>query len=109
MVDLRRYGRVGFLGRLELTAPRGEPQLARSLDLSLGGVRAITKSTFSMGEVITVAFILKDEAHCEVRYEVHGRIVRLRADVDANTVGIQFLKPLNDVEHPRLVGKLMSI
>jgi c-di-GMP-binding flagellar brake protein YcgR len=110
MVELRRYERVGFLGKLELTATTsGLSQPARSLDLSLGGVGAITQSVFAVGEIVTVIFFLKDTANCEVKDHVAGRVVHLAANVDANTIGIQFLNPLSEAEHPLLVGKLMRL
>jgi hypothetical protein len=110
MVELRRYERVGFLGKLELTAtPGGLPQPARSLDLSLGGVGAITQSVFTVGEIVSVTFFLKDTVNCEAKDHVAGRVVHLAANVDANTIGIQFLSPLSEAEHPLLVRKLLSL
>lgn len=110
MLELRRYERVAFPGKLELTAmPGGAPQPARSLDLSLGGVGAITQSVFPVGQLVTTTFFLKGASEEEVEDQVVGRIVHLSAAADANTVGIQFLYPLTEAEHPGLVCKLMSV
>ena len=38
-----------------------------------------------------------------------GRVVHFNANVDANHVGIEFLQPLTESEHPRLVGKLADL
>jgi c-di-GMP-binding flagellar brake protein YcgR len=109
MLELRNYQRVSFLCKLELTAlPDGTPQPARSLDLSLGGVGAITQAVFPVGQLLRVLFFFKDSAQGEIQDQADGRVARFAADAEANTVGIQFLSPLNEAEHPRLVGKLLS-
>ena len=108
MESMRQYERVSFMCKLELTALSGGPaQPARALDLSLGGVGAVSQAAFSVGEMVTVAFFLKDSTRGEIKDEVTGRVARLAADVDANTLGIQFLNPLNEDEHARLVHKLL--
>jgi c-di-GMP-binding flagellar brake protein YcgR len=110
MIEQRRYERVGFLAKIELSAATdGAVQAARSVDLSLGGVGAVTKSVFSPGQMVTVTFFLKDTKGGEVKDQVPGHIVRFHADVDTNVVGIQFLSPLSEAEHPALVGKLMRL
>jgi hypothetical protein len=108
MERLRKYERVSFMCQLELTAvPDGTPEPARALDLSLGGVGVITQAHFSVGEMVKVTFFLKDAAHGESKDDVSGQVARLTADVDANMLGIQFLNPLTEAEHARLVGKLL--
>ena len=108
MESLRRYERVSFMCKLELTDSSGGPaQPARALDLSLGGVGAVSQASFSVGEMLTVTFFLKDSTQNEIKDDVAGRVVRLTADVDANTMGIQFVNPLTEREHPRLVNKLL--
>ena len=110
MVELRRYERVQFLGRLELSAGSDGPKLeARSIDLGLGGVGAVTKAVLEVGQPITVTFFLRDARGGDVRDQVAGRVIHFRADFDVNTVGIEFLTPLSEAEHPRLVEKLMSL
>jgi c-di-GMP-binding flagellar brake protein YcgR len=106
----RNYERVSFLCKLEVTAlPGGVPQPTRSTDLSLGGVGAVTTSTFPVGQLVTVRFFYSDAAHGEANDKVLGRVVHFEADVDANKVGIQFLNPLSDAEHPQLVTRLASV
>ena len=109
MNELRQYERVGFLCKLELSEmPGGAPQAARSVDLSFGGVGFVTQSPFSVGQLVTVTFYFKDVSQNEVRDQVVGRIVHFAADVDANRVGVEFLCPLAEAEHPLLAGKLLS-
>ncbi len=108
-MELRHYERVGFLCQLELTpVPGGAPRPGRSLDLSLGGVGAVTQSSFQLGQMVNVAFCFKDSNQIQVRDEVAGRVVRLAADVDVNQIGVQFLSCLTEAEHPRLMRKLMN-
>ena len=108
MERMRKYERVGFMCKLELTAvPGGTPEPARALDLSMGGVEVSTQAHFSVGEMVNVSFFLKDAAHGEVKDDVAGQVARLVADVDANVLGIQFLNPLTEAEHARLVAKLL--
>ena len=109
MKELRQYERVGFLCKLELSElPDGEPQAARSVDLSFGGVGFVTQSAFSVGQLVTVTFYFKDVSHQEARDQVVGRIAHFSADVDANRVGVQFLRPLTEAEHPLLAAKLLN-
>ena len=109
MKEMRQYERVGFLCKLELSeVPSGEPQAARSLDLSFGGVGLVTQSSFSIGQVVTVTFYFKDVTRREAREQVVGRIAHLAADVDANRIGVQFLQPLTDAENPLLAGRLLN-
>jgi c-di-GMP-binding flagellar brake protein YcgR len=110
MIEQRRYERVGFLARLELSAATGgAAQTARSVDLSLGGVGAVTKSVFSPGQMVTVTFFHKDAKGDEVEDRIPGHVVRFHADVDTNLVGVQFLSPLSEAEHPALVAKLVRL
>ncbi|HVC92477.1 MAG TPA: PilZ domain-containing protein [Pirellulales bacterium] len=84
-MEQRRYERVDFLCDLELTAARGgATRPARSLDLSLGGVGAVTPSSFEFGELVTVAFLSKDSAQREFKDEIASQIVDFAADVDTN-------------------------
>jgi c-di-GMP-binding flagellar brake protein YcgR len=109
MKELRQYERVGFLCKLEITPiPGAKPQPARSLDLSLGGVGAMTQAVFPVGQIVTVTFFLRDSVGGEVQDPVVGRVAHFGADEDANRVGIQFLQPLSDTEHERLVNRLVS-
>ena len=109
MQELRQYERVGFLCQLEI-APisGGKPHPARSLDLSLGGVGIITQSVYSIGQVVTVTFFLSDAERGAIQDPVVGRIAHFAADIDANRAGIQFLQPLTETEHQRLVSRLVN-
>ncbi len=110
MPQLRRYGRVGFMCKLELAGATGDaPQPAQAIDLSLGGVGAVTSAVFSPGQMVTVTFFHRDPTHGEMVDRVLGQVTNFSADVDANKLGIQFLQPLNEAEHPALVGKLVSL
>jgi hypothetical protein len=110
MAELRKYERVGFLCRIELTVlPEGVPQAARSIDLSLGGVGVITQAAFSVGQMVAATFFLTGPDDGEAKVRVIGRVARLAADVDANVLGVQFLSPLTEAEFPRLVDKLLSL
>jgi c-di-GMP-binding flagellar brake protein YcgR len=109
MQELRQYERVGFLCQLEITAiPDGTPQEARSIDLSLGGVGVVTPATFSVGQLVTVTFFLGDSTSNAVQDPVVGRIAHFAADVDSNRLGIQFLQPLREADHRRLVRRLIT-
>ncbi len=110
MIDRRRYERVQFLCEVELTAlSNGSPVQARSLDISLGGVGLITQTSFEPGQIIALAFHLKDTRGREVVEKVVGKVVHLRADADGNRVGVEFLEPLHDSTQPRLMAKLEKI
>jgi hypothetical protein len=108
--ELRRYERHGFFCAVELTPlSGGAPHTGRSLDISLGGVGVATDGHFEVDELLHVAFLLKDPRGADVRERIDGRVARMHADVDANMLGIQFLNPLNEAEHPRLVGKILDL
>ena len=108
MKELRKYERVRFLCRLEVAAiPDGEPRPASSVDLSLGGVGVVTQATFSVGQLVTVTFFLADSTSAGIQDPVVGRVAHFSADVNSNRVGIQFLQPLKEKEHERLVGRLI--
>lgn len=110
MLQSRTSERVHFSCRLEVaSATGGVPQPARAIDLSLGGVGAVTSAVFSPGQVVTVAFYRRDPTHGEIADRVIGRVAHFAADVDANKLGIQFLEPLKETEHPELVDRLVNL
>jgi hypothetical protein len=109
MLEMRRYERVSFLCQLELTAlPGSVAHEARSLDLSLGGVGAITTKVYTIGQLVMVNFILNDSGLGKTTVQVLGRVAYLTADSDANRLGIQFLQSLTEAEHAPLVKKLLK-
>ncbi len=106
----RRFERVSFFCKLELTPlPHGAPAPAQATDLSLGGVGAVAQANLQVGQLTTVTFYFNDPAHGELQDQAVGRVVHFDADVDSNKIGIQFLSPLSEVEHPRLIDRLSRI
>ena len=109
-MDKRRYERVGFLCRVVLAAlPNGPHSEGRATDLSLGGAGILTPCTLRRGRPSAVTFFLRDRSQKEVKSQVVGRVVNLRADVDVNRIGVEFLEPLNEVKHPTLVKRLLEV
>lgn len=109
-MDQRRYERVEFLCRVALAVlPGGSPSEGRATDLSLGGAGILTPCSFQAGQTVAITFFLRDRAQKEVKSQVVGRVVNLRADVDVNRVGVEFLEPLDEKKHPALVKRLMEL
>lgn len=109
MIERRRYGRVGFLCQVELSAfPDGPMLEGSSLDLSLGGVGVVTASALSVGQVVAVTFHLREDG-LDVQEKVIGRVANLKADVDANRIGLEFLEPLRETAQPVLVRRLVRV
>jgi c-di-GMP-binding flagellar brake protein YcgR len=108
VINKRRYERVSFLCQVTVAVlPSGTPIAARSVDLSAGGIGLITQGTFQPGQVVALMFSLQDATRREVVERVTGRVVHLRADVDANRVGVEFLEPLQESQHPVLMSRLL--
>src|SRR4051794_10333323 len=106
----RRYERVSFLCKLELIPqPHGSALEAHSIDVSLGGVGAVFDANLEPGQLLSVVFCGKDAEGDEWKEEILGRAVHFRAEVDINKIGIQFLQPLNELEHPRLMRKVLGL
>jgi c-di-GMP-binding flagellar brake protein YcgR len=109
VMNKRRYERVSCLCDVTVSVlPGGTAIAARCLDLSLGGVGLITQNTFQTGQVVALTFFLKDATKKEVRERVTGRVVHLRADVDANRIGVEFLEPLQGSQCPVLMYRLLN-
>jgi c-di-GMP-binding flagellar brake protein YcgR len=110
MIDKRRYQRVEFLCEVALTAlPDGRPVSAWSIDLSMGGACLIAQATLLPGQVVTVSFLLKHTAQGKLVDHVVGKVMHLRVDGDANQLGVEFLEPLNESQHPELMKQLLKI
>ena len=108
-MQTRRFERVSFFCKLELTPlPHGAAQPAQSTDLSLGGVGAVMKANLQVGQLTNVTFYFNDPAHGEIKDQTVGRVVHFDADTDSNRIGIQFLSPLIESDHARLVDKLAN-
>jgi c-di-GMP-binding flagellar brake protein YcgR len=105
----RRYERVPFLCNVTMAVlPGGTPLAACTLDLSVGGAGLIAQSPFQPGQLVAISFFLKDAGHKEVVDRITGRVVHLRADVDGNRVGVEFLEPLDEARHPELMSRLLK-
>jgi c-di-GMP-binding flagellar brake protein YcgR len=109
-MERRSYERVGFLCRVALAVRPGAPPLeARSVDLSMGGAGIVTSAALQVGQTVGLTFFLKDARQQEVRDQVQGRVVNLKADLDCNRVGVEFLEPLHESKNPALVRKLLAL
>jgi len=109
-MERRSYERVGFHCRVAVAVrPGAVPIEARSMDLSLGGAGIATAAPLEVGQTVVLTFILRDGRQQEVRDQVQGRVVNLKADLDCNRVGVEFLEPLHESKHPALVGKLLAL
>jgi c-di-GMP-binding flagellar brake protein YcgR len=110
MIEKRRYQRVEFLCEVTLTAlPEGRLVSAWSIDLSMGGVCLIAQAPLLPGQVVTVSFLLKHTAQGKLVDPVVGKVVHFRVEGDANQLGVEFLEPLNESQHPELMKQLMMI
>jgi c-di-GMP-binding flagellar brake protein YcgR len=110
MIEKRRYQRVEFLCEVALTAlPAGRPVSAWSIDLSMGGVCLIAQSPLMPGQLVTVSFLLKHTAQGKLVDHVVGKVMHFRVDGDANQLGVEFLEPLNESQHPELMKRLLTV
>ena len=106
----RRYERVPFLCNVTVTVlPSGPPIAACSLDVSVGGVGLVTQGPFQPGQLVAISFFLKDAAQKQIVDRVTGRVIHLRADVDGNRVGVEFLEPIEESQHPELMRRLLKV
>ena len=110
MFESRQQERVPFFCDVAMSRLPGGPSIpARSLDLSLHGVGLVTAGSFEQDQLVMLSFSLRDAAQHEIRERVLGRIAYMRADVDANRVGVQFAEPLQRSKNPELVSRLLKI
>ncbi len=107
-MERRRYERVVFLCKAAVALSGGAAVPAQTLDISAGGVGLITRAAFPAGTLVVVSFYLKDVRDGEVVEQTLGRVVNLRADLDGNSLGVEFLEPLDRVKHRRLLGRLLA-
>lgn len=109
MTERRRYERVPFFCEVSLTAlPEGLTFPARTVDISLGGVGLMTPAAFEPSQTVSLFFRLQDGYEPEQESRVMGRVVNLRADTDANLIGVEFFEPLSPAGNPRLLKKFMK-
>jgi c-di-GMP-binding flagellar brake protein YcgR len=109
MINLRRFERIQFFCDVSLTVlPDGPTVEAHCVDISLGGVGLVTLAALGLGQTVALAFSLRDEAGKTVVNRVMGRVVHLRADPDANRVGVEFLEILSPSASPQLSKKVLK-
>src|SRR5690242_12567790 len=103
MIELRRFERIPFFCEVSLTVlPDGPRADAHSVDISLGGVGLVTRAALAPGQTVALAFSVRDESGKLVVDRVLGRVAHLRADPDANRVGVEFLEILSSSTSPHL-------
>lgn len=108
MIERRRYERVGLFCPVSLQN-NGRAAEGSTLDISLGGVGIVTPAAYALGDMITITFHLKDERGRDAVCSVAGRVASMRADVQTNRVGIEFLEPLREAVQPLLVRKILKL
>jgi hypothetical protein len=110
MVNLRRYERVTFYCRLQLTVlPNGPVVPCNSIDISIGGVGLSTALWLNRGQQVRIRFFLHNGTTKEVYEDVLGQVAYSRSDEDGNRVGIEFRAPLDEATQPALVRKIYSL
>lgn len=106
----RQFQRVSFACELTVTPmPSGKPQPATSVDISLGGVGFYSKFPLNKDQIIQIDFRLKDEDRSSVVERVQAKVVYARSYWEGTRVGVEFSKPLNEVNHPILIKRLQEL
>jgi hypothetical protein len=96
-----------FFTRVMLTLfPGGGPVEARSFDISVTGVGLVSSLSLAVGQVVRLAFHLRDRSGRAVVEEILGRIVHTRADEHGNTLEVQFLATPDTQTTPVLLEAL---
>jgi c-di-GMP-binding flagellar brake protein YcgR len=109
MINLRRFERIAFFCDVALTVlPDGPTVEAHSVDISLGGVGLVTQASVGTGQTVAMAFSLRDESGKTIVNRVMGRVVHLRAEPDANRVGVEFLETLSPSVSPQLSKRVLK-
>jgi len=109
MMNLRRFERIQFFCDVSLTVlPDGPTVEAHSVDISLGGVGLVTQAAVGTGQTVALAFSVRDESGKAIVNKVLGRVVHLRAEPDANRVGVEFLEILSASVSPQLSKRVMK-
>jgi c-di-GMP-binding flagellar brake protein YcgR len=110
MINLRRFERIQFFCDVSLTVvPDGPTVEAHCVDISLGGVGLVTQAALAPGQTVALAFSLRDDSGKGIVNRVLGRVVHLRAEPDANRVGVEFLEILSPSTSPQLSNKVLKI
>ena len=110
MLEQRRYERVAFYCGLEVTVmPDGPTALARSFDLSLGGVGITAAMMLNRGQTVRVRFHLQKGSNEWTDEEVFGRVAYLCAEEGGNRIGIEFAETIRESTTPALVRRLNAL
>lgn len=108
MIQKRRFQRVPFFCAVVLkTSPGGLPVACRTMDISLGGVGLATSAGLELGQTVSLSFSLRDAAGRPIVDEVAGRVAHMRAELDGNVVGVEFLELLTQAKHPELMRRAL--
>jgi hypothetical protein len=103
----RLFERVPFFARVTITPSGGVPPFeAHSFDISLAGVGLTSPRALAVGQVVSLAFHLRDGRGGPVTEILAGRVARARSDESATTIGIQFLAPPDGRSAPVLSAKI---
>jgi c-di-GMP-binding flagellar brake protein YcgR len=106
----RRYQRVPFFHEVRLTAGKAAAAApARSFDISLGGVGVFTQICLERGQLVQVAFHLRNLRQQTIVETVAGHVAYLRASEDGNQLGIEFLEPIREETHPQLLRAIEKL
>jgi PilZ domain len=101
-MEKRIYQRVPFLCRVTLSTGEGPPIEARTMDISLGGGGVISPRVVALGQRLTLGFHVRSRSGTPVVELVEGRVVNVRADLDGNLLGIEFVQPIAHERCPEL-------
>ena len=109
-INLRRYERVAFYCRLQLTVlPNGPVMPGNSFDISIGGVGIATALFLERGQQVSIRFYIPNGRSKEVHADVLGQVAYCRSDEDSNQIGIAFLVPIQEATQPALAKKINSL
>jgi hypothetical protein len=109
-IDLRRYERVAFYCRLQLTVlPNGPVGPGNSFDISIGGVGITTALLLECGQQVSIRFYLHNGRSEEVHADVLGQVAYCQSDENGNRVGVEFLAPIQNATQPVLAKKINSL
>lgn len=107
MTENRRYERVPYFGRVDLTPAAGGPTIeAAAVDISLGGVGLISPRLLRKGDMVRASFPLLDAKGQRVVEVVAARVAFVQADFEGNRLGLEFLEPIGRASCPALARKV---
>ena len=110
MFDLRRYERVAFYCRLQLTVlPNGPVVPGNSFDISIGGAGISTSVLSQRGQQVSIRFYLRNGTRQEVHADVLGQVANCRSDETSNRIGVAFLAEIREAAQPVLARKINSL